>query len=156
MLLHSDLVSTSTDLLEQLYDHAYASMDSKHWVCKTCDAKLTSGVLPLQAKANGIEIDSELPELSCLNALEKRLVSLHVPFMKITTRFAIGAKPELNQVHHPLIDAHRQHAVCSNCLTHVLNSLQHFFYSSHLVKMPTHPRCYLFMLLKVYWRRCKV
>ena len=34
-------------------------------------------------RANGMELDSEPAELSCLNALEQRLISLRVPFMKM-------------------------------------------------------------------------
>jgi len=34
------------------------------------DGSLTRGVLPVQAKVNGMELDEEPPELSCLNSLE--------------------------------------------------------------------------------------
>ena len=39
--------------------------------------------MPLQAKANGLQLSEIPPELSGLNALELRLISLHVPFMKM-------------------------------------------------------------------------
>ena len=73
----------SPELLEGLSDNAYVSSDGKQWVCKTCDGALCRGNLPVQAKANGMELDSEPANLSCLNALEQRLISLRVPFMKM-------------------------------------------------------------------------
>ena len=39
--------------------------------------------MPLQAKANGLQLPEIPPELSGLNALELRLISLCVPFMKM-------------------------------------------------------------------------
>ena len=64
-------------------DHCYVSYDGNEWVCKTCDRALKRGVMPLQAKANGLQLCNVPPELSDLNALELRLISLRVPFMKI-------------------------------------------------------------------------
>ena len=55
----------------------------KQWVCRACDGALTQGNIPVQAKANGFKLSAIPPELSCLNALEKRLISLRVPFMKM-------------------------------------------------------------------------
>ena len=55
----------------------------KQWVCRTCDGALTRGNIPVQAKTNGFKLPVIPPELSCLNALEKRLISLRVPFMKM-------------------------------------------------------------------------
>ena len=73
----------SPELLDGLSDNAYVSSDGKQWVCKTCDGALCRGNLAVQAKDNGMELDSEPAELSCLNALEQRLISLRVPFMKM-------------------------------------------------------------------------
>ena len=41
------------------------------------------GNMPVQAKANNLQLDEIPDELSTLNALELRLVSLRVPFMKM-------------------------------------------------------------------------
>ncbi len=72
------------DLLEKLSKHAYFSkIDGNQWVCKTCNGSITRGVMPAQAKINGLELDSEPHELTCLNALERRLIALCVPFMKL-------------------------------------------------------------------------
>ena len=58
-------------------------IDDKQWVCRTCDGALTRGNIPVQAKANGFKLPAIPPELSCLNSLEKRIISLRVPFMKM-------------------------------------------------------------------------
>ena len=73
----------SPELLTELSEHAYVGSDGKQWVCKTCDGALSRGNLPVQAKANGMELDNQPANLSCLNALEQRLISLRVPFMKM-------------------------------------------------------------------------
>lgn len=52
-------------------------------VCKACDRALKQGVMPLLAKANGLQLFQILPVLSDLNALEVRLICLRVPFMKM-------------------------------------------------------------------------
>ena len=61
---------------------SHISNDGKEWICKTCDRALARGSMPLQAKANGLQLP-EPPELSGLNALKLRLISLRVPFMKM-------------------------------------------------------------------------
>ena len=75
----------SNDLLQNVFsaDHRYISNDGDEWVCKTCDRALKRRVMPLQAKANGLQLCNVPPELSDLNALELRLISLRVPFMKM-------------------------------------------------------------------------
>jgi len=72
----------SNDLLQNVFsaDHHYISNDGKEWMCKTCDRALKHRVMPLQAKANGLQLCNIPPELS---ALELRLISLRVPFMKM-------------------------------------------------------------------------
>ena len=79
----SKYTNISPQLLESLSEHAYINSEGQQWVCKTCDGALSRGNLPVQAKANGMQLDSEPAELSCLNALEQRLISLRVPFMKM-------------------------------------------------------------------------
>ena len=79
----SKYTNVSPQLLESLSEHAYIASEGQQWVCKTCDGALSRGNLPVQAKANGMQLDSEPAELSCLNALEQRLISLRVPFMKM-------------------------------------------------------------------------
>ena len=50
---------------------------------KTCDAALKRGNMPLQAKANGLQLCPILSQLSGLNMVELRLICLRVPFMKM-------------------------------------------------------------------------
>ena len=71
----------SDEILQNILSVEY--IGDKQWVCRTCDGALTRGNIPVQAKVNGFKLPIIPPELSCLNALEKRLISLHVPFMKM-------------------------------------------------------------------------
>ena len=48
----------------------------KQWICKTCHNALKHGLLPAQAKANNLDLDDVPVELSDLNPLEIRLISL--------------------------------------------------------------------------------
>ena len=70
----------SNDLLQNVFsvDHHYISNDGNEWVCKTCDRALKCRVMPLQAKANGLQLCNVPPELSDLNALELRLISQRI------------------------------------------------------------------------------
>ena len=72
-----------TDVLQKIFsdDLCYITSDGKEYMCKTCDRTLKRGTLPLQAKANGLQLCEVPPELSGLNALELRLICLRVPFM---------------------------------------------------------------------------
>ena len=82
---HSKYTKTSSTVLDQVFcdEHSYISPDRNQWVCYTCDRALSRGNMPLQAKANGLQLCSVPDELSCLNPLELRFVSLRVPFMKM-------------------------------------------------------------------------
>ena len=75
----------SADVIQKVFsaDLSYISFDGKQWVCRTCDRTLKRGTMPLQAKANGLQLCQVPPELSGLNALELRLICLRVPFMKM-------------------------------------------------------------------------
>ena len=81
----SKYTKTSSTVLEQVFssEHNYISSNGKQWVCNTCDRALSRGNLPLQAKANGLQLSPIPPELSNLNLVELRLISLRVPFMKM-------------------------------------------------------------------------
>ena len=61
----------------------YTCFDGNQWICKTCSTALSRGNMPTQAVANGLRLSQVPPELSCLNLLEIRLLSLRVPFMKM-------------------------------------------------------------------------
>ena len=54
------------------------------YICTVlCDNALTRGKLPVQAKANNLQLDEVPVQLSSLNVLELRLISPRVPFMKM-------------------------------------------------------------------------
>ncbi len=80
----SKYTKADSELVDKLSQHECVSnIDGKKYVCKTCDGSISRGVLPVQAKSNGMELDNEPDELKCLNALEQRLIALRVPFMKM-------------------------------------------------------------------------
>ena len=81
----SKYTKVSNELLEQVFsaEHNYTSSDGQQWVCKTCDGALKKGNMPLQAKANGLQLWPIPTQLSNLNLLELRWISLRVPFMKM-------------------------------------------------------------------------
>ena len=62
-------------------DLKYVCSDCKQWICKTCDSALTRDNIPLQTKPNGLQLQPIPPELSSLNVLELRLISLRIPFI---------------------------------------------------------------------------
>ena len=65
-------------------DHLlYTSCQEKVWICKTCDISLKRGSMPAQSKANNLLLQDVPPELSELNTMEVRLISLRIPFMKM-------------------------------------------------------------------------
>ncbi len=75
----------SPELLSDVFNSKffYSSYDGKEWICNTCHVALSRGKMPTQAIANGLKLPSIPPELSCLNSLEVRLISLRLPFMKM-------------------------------------------------------------------------
>ena len=65
----------------QTYKHT--SVDNKEWICRSCHNAMCRGNVPVQAKANGLDLDVIPDELKDLNTLELRLISLRIPFMKM-------------------------------------------------------------------------
>ena len=53
------------------------------WICHTCHRHLTGGSMPPQAIANNLNLIPIPKELKKLNELERQLVSLRIPFMKL-------------------------------------------------------------------------
>ena len=72
--------------------------DGKQWICFTCDKHLKSGRMPPQALANGLQLKPVPEELSSLNILERQLVALRIPFMKILSLPRGGQKGVKGQV----------------------------------------------------------
>ena len=108
----------SADVLQKVFsaDLSYISSDGKEWICKTCDRALMRGSMPLQAKANGLQLREVPPELSGLNALELRLICLRVPFMKMV------ALPSGKQrsIHGPAVNVPSK-VMCFHVYLHTLN-----------------------------------
>ena len=69
---------TSADVLQKVFsaDLSYISSGGEEWICKTCDRSLSRGYMPVQAKANGLQLCEVPPVLSDLNPLELRLICL--------------------------------------------------------------------------------
>ena len=53
------------------------------YICINCDTYMKKGQMPPLCHANGLELEDVPDELISLNKLEKQLVSLRLPFMKI-------------------------------------------------------------------------
>ena len=73
----------SPEMLDSVFSVMYVCPNGSQWICHSCDRTLKRGTLPVQAKANGFQLDLIPPELDGLNELEIRLISLRIPFMKM-------------------------------------------------------------------------
>ena len=78
-------------------------MDSKckeaTWICKTCHRKLLKNEMPVEAESNGLKTDPIPHILGRLNSLERHLIAMHLPFMKITSL----PKGGQNCIHGPVV-----------------------------------------------------
>ena len=72
---------------------------SKLWICKTCHRKLLKGDLPPESAMNSLQLEDIPEELNVLNNLERHLISLHIPFMKVVSLPKGGQKA----VHGPVV-----------------------------------------------------
>ena len=70
-------------------------------VTSACNSALFRGNMPVQAKTNNLQLDDIPGELSTLNALELRLVSLRVPFMKMV---ALPSGPKQSSIQGPAVN----------------------------------------------------
>lgn len=72
---------------------------SKLWICYTCHRKILRNSFPAEAAANKMGLEDIPEELQQLNSLEKHLIAIHIPFMKIM------ALPHCGQqnIHGPVI-----------------------------------------------------
>ena len=73
------------EVLDKVFSPQYKRVSpyGNMYVCRTCHSALCRGNMPLLSKANGLELTPIPPELSSLNELKARLISLRVPFMKM-------------------------------------------------------------------------
>ncbi|XP_062579086.1 uncharacterized protein LOC134241009 [Saccostrea cucullata] len=72
---------------------------SKLWICYTCHRKILSGKLPAEAAANKMALEDVPKEMKELNTLEKHLIALHIPFMKVMALPHGGQK----NIHGPVV-----------------------------------------------------
>ena len=68
------------------------------YICVTChnNLKRKTPKMPAQAVANGLDLPEIPPELSTLTEIERRLISLHIPFMKILAMHRAGSHFKVN------------------------------------------------------------
>ncbi|CAC5386093.1 unnamed protein product [Mytilus coruscus] len=59
------------------------TINHKSWICYTCHRHLLLSKIPADANANGLQLSTIPEELKTLNILEKQLISLRIPFMKL-------------------------------------------------------------------------
>ena len=72
------------EIEEILVKFAYESnIDSRVYLCITCDRSLKRGKVPPQAKVNNMSLDEVPYQLSSMNNIESRLLSKRIPFMKM-------------------------------------------------------------------------
>ncbi|XP_062614313.1 uncharacterized protein LOC134276047 [Saccostrea cucullata] len=72
---------------------------SKLWICFTCHRKIMRGSLPAEAAFNKMALEDIPKELKDLNSLEKHLIAIHIPFMKVMALPHGGQK----NIHGPVV-----------------------------------------------------
>jgi hypothetical protein len=74
----------SNELKENIKSYVnYPLKNEKNWICKYCSEKIKRTQLPSRAVANKLAVGEIPSELKNLNNLEKHLIALRLPFMKI-------------------------------------------------------------------------
>ncbi|CAF3867646.1 unnamed protein product, partial [Rotaria sp. Silwood1] len=61
----------------------YSSSREQKWICKSCSDKIKKRQMPSRAVVNKLKVCEVPSELKKLNNLEKHLIALRLPFMKI-------------------------------------------------------------------------
>ncbi|XP_062615266.1 uncharacterized protein LOC134277003, partial [Saccostrea cucullata] len=72
---------------------------SKLWICFTCHRKIMRGSIPAEAAFNKMALEDIPKELKELNSLEKHLIAIHIPFMKVMALPHGGQK----NIHGPVV-----------------------------------------------------
>nr|XP_022307930.1 uncharacterized protein LOC111113930 [Crassostrea virginica] len=106
MYAHNDHVAQIADLcIQEKYSHtciescAINCCKAKLWICYTCHRKILRGDIPAEAASNKMCLDDIPKELKELNSLEKHLVAMHIPFMKVMALPHGGQK----NIHGPVV-----------------------------------------------------
>ncbi|KAJ8043552.1 hypothetical protein HOLleu_10686 [Holothuria leucospilota] len=72
----------SAESLKTEHNSNLSSLDSKQWICRTCNQYVKSGRIPPLSKANNTTMPN-IPADLHLHSLEERLIALRTPFMQI-------------------------------------------------------------------------
>ncbi|XP_078320119.1 uncharacterized protein LOC111115941 [Crassostrea virginica] len=106
MYAHNDHVAQIADLcIQEKYSHtciescAINCCKAKLWICYTCHRKILRGDIPAESASNKMCLDDIPKELKELNSLEKHLVAMHIPFMKVMALPHGGQK----NIHGPVV-----------------------------------------------------
>ena len=83
VILLNETKYVKNDILNIVGEYRQCSIDCNEWICRSCHNAMCRGNIPVQAKANGLDLDVVPNELNELNTLELRLISLRIPFMKM-------------------------------------------------------------------------
>ena len=104
---------------DKVFDPKYLrrSVNQEVWICKTCHRTLKRGKMLAQAKGNNLGLADIPPELSDMNKLETRLISLRIPFMKIVS-LATGQQKKISG---PAVNVSSQCAISFHACLHKRN-----------------------------------
>ena len=74
---------------QEKYSHSCSNSCPKNcsrsnlWICYTCHRKIIKGDIPAESAFNKMCLDEIPMELKDINSLEKHLIAMHIPFMKV-------------------------------------------------------------------------
>lgn len=86
---HEQAESIANMCIQDKYYHQCTSSCSTNcnkaqlWICYTCHRKILNGNIPAEAAVNKLSLEDIPNEMKELNSLEKHLIAIHIPFMKI-------------------------------------------------------------------------
>jgi hypothetical protein len=124
--------------------------EDKNWICHTCDRYLRQESMPPQAQANNLFLTPIPTELSKLNILERQLIALRIPFMKLLSLPRGGQKG----VKGPVVNVPSDITSVTTSLPIILNEAQLVKVTlkrNHLTKVTTLiNRLVHLMLFKLY------
>ena len=101
VVFHENKYDFGNTLVERALSSLYKYKSECHnneFICVTChnNLKRRCPKMPAQAVANGLSLPDVPNELSNLTEIERRLISLHIPFMKILALHRAGSHFKIN------------------------------------------------------------
>ena len=79
--IHAEMSDGTRDRLQHYLNDSIIT--SQKWICRFCSEKTKKQHIPSRAYENNLQVSEIPPELDKLNALEKHLIALRLPFVKI-------------------------------------------------------------------------